>query len=85
MKPIERRLFLDRFLNYVKIDTQSSEESDTYPSTKKQLDLSNILVGELKDLGLKDVEITKHGYVFGTLPAIQASKLNPVDALRYTK
>jgi tripeptide aminopeptidase len=69
MKPVESRLFLDRFLSYVKIDTQSSDESDTYPSTLKQLELSKKLMLELKDLGLKDVEITEHGYVFGTLPS----------------
>ncbi|MGD9900484.1 MAG: peptidase T [Calditrichaceae bacterium] len=69
MKPIENRLFLDRFLSYVKYDTQSSEESETYPSTLKQLELSKKLVGELKELGLKDVELTEHGYVFGTLPS----------------
>jgi len=69
MKPIESRLFLERFLNYVKFDTQSSEESDTYPSTLKQLELSKHLVSELKDLGLKDVELTEHGYVFATLPS----------------
>lgn len=67
MKPIEHRLFLDRFLSYVKIDTQSSEESETYPSTMKQLDLSKRLVEELKDLGLTEVELTEHGYVFATL------------------
>lgn len=69
MKPIERRLFLDRFLTYVKYDTQSSEESDTYPSTLKQLELSKKLVGELKELGLKDAELVEHGYVFATLPS----------------
>ncbi len=69
MKPIERRLFLDRFVSYVKIDTQSCEESETYPSTLKQLDLSNKLVDELKELDLQDIEITKHGYVFATLPS----------------
>ncbi|PJF33298.1 MAG: peptidase T, partial [Phototrophicales bacterium] len=69
MKPIERRLFLDRFLKYVKFDTQSSEESDTYPSTMKQLELSRNMVEELKELGLQDVEITEHGYVFATLPS----------------
>jgi tripeptide aminopeptidase len=67
MKPIDRNLFLNRFLSYVKYDTQSSEESETYPSTMKQLELSNKLVEELKELGLNDVEITEHGYVFGTL------------------
>ncbi|HGY56482.1 MAG TPA: peptidase T [Caldithrix abyssi] len=69
MKPVDRSLFLDRFLTYVKFDTQSSEESDTYPSTLKQLELSKHLVKELKDLGLEDVELTEHGYVFATLPA----------------
>ncbi len=63
-----RELFLDRFLTYVKYDTQSSEESDTYPSTMKQLELSRYLVNELKDMGLQDVELTEHGYVFATLP-----------------
>jgi tripeptide aminopeptidase len=64
-----RELFLDRFLNYVKFDTQSSEESDSYPSTMKQLELSKYLVNELKEMGLEDVELTEHGYVFATLPA----------------
>jgi tripeptide aminopeptidase len=68
MKPVESTLFLDRFLSYVKYDTQSSEESDSYPSTLKQLELSKKLLLELKDLGLKETEITEHGYVFGTLP-----------------
>ncbi len=69
MKPIDRRLFLDRFLTYVKFDTQSSEESDTYPSTEKQKELGRHLVKELKELGLQDVEMDEHGYVFATLPA----------------
>ena len=69
MEGVDRSLFLDRFLSYVKIDTQSSEESDTYPSTMKQLDLSKKLMQEMKDMGLEDVEMTEHGYVFGTLPA----------------
>lgn len=69
MKSIESSLFLDRFLSYVKYDTQSSEESDTYPSTLKQLELSKQILLELKELGLENVEITEHGYVFGTLPS----------------
>ncbi|TFH01557.1 MAG: peptidase T [Calditrichales bacterium] len=66
---IDSSLFLDRFLSYVAYDTQSSEQSDTYPSTLKQLELSKQLLLELKELGLEQVEITEHGYVFGTLPA----------------
>lgn len=60
---------LERFIRYAKIDTQSSEDSQTYPSTAKQFDLLNLLVKELKELGLKDVEIDKHGYVMATVPA----------------
>jgi tripeptide aminopeptidase len=60
---------LDKFLRYVKIDTQSSEESDTYPSTAKQFNLLRLLEKELKDLGLPDVRIDKYGYVMATLPS----------------
>ena len=59
---------LDRFLRYVKIDTQSQEDSSTYPSTSKQFDLLNLLVKELKELGLPHVEIDSYGYVMATLP-----------------
>ena len=60
---------LERFIRYAKIDTQSSEESQTYPSTAKQLDLLNLLVKELKDLGLPDAAIDANGYVMATLPS----------------
>ena len=59
---------LERFIRYAKIDTQSSEDSQTYPSTSKQFDLLNLLVKELKELGLKDVEIDQYGYVMATVP-----------------
>ena len=60
---------LKRFLNYVQIDTQSDENSKTYPSTKKQFDLAHLLEKELNELGLKDVEVDKYGYVTATLPS----------------
>src|SRR5437867_4420351 len=60
---------LERFIRYAKIDTQSSEDSRTYPSTAKQFDLLNLLVKELKDLGLKDVEMDKYGYIIATVPS----------------
>ncbi len=60
---------LDRFLRYVVIDTQSKEESETYPSTQKQFELLNLLVRELKELGLTQAEIDKYGYVTATLPS----------------
>jgi tripeptide aminopeptidase len=60
---------LDRFLRYVKIDTQSQEDSESYPSTAKQLDLLRLLADELKNLGVADAKMDGHGYVTGTLPA----------------
>jgi tripeptide aminopeptidase len=63
---------LERFLRYVRIDTQSARKSQTYPSTPKQLELSRLLAGELRGLGLGDAELTEHGYVFATLPAVGA-------------
>ncbi len=59
---------LERFLRYVRIDTQSEQDSDTYPSTAKQRDLGELLERELRELGLDEVRLTEHGYVFATLP-----------------
>lgn len=60
---------VDRFLEYVKIDTQSDPHSPTQPSTMKQKDLSKKLVEELKALGIEDAELDQHGYVYATLPS----------------
>lgn len=60
---------LDKFLRYVRIDTQSQEDSETYPSTSKQLDLLRLLEKELKELGVPDVRMDKYGYVMATLPS----------------
>ena len=60
---------LDRFLRYVRIDTQSDPHSPTQPSTEKQKDLGQLLALELQDLGLADAELDRHGYVYATLPA----------------
>jgi tripeptide aminopeptidase len=59
---------LDRFLRYVRIDTTSDQDSSTYPSTARQRDLGVLLERELRGLGLEDVELSEHGYVFATLP-----------------
>jgi len=64
-----RDALLNRFIKYVKIDTQSDENSDTFPSTKKQFDLANELVKELKDISLSDATIDQYGYVTATLPS----------------
>lgn len=60
---------LERFLRYVKIDTQSDPHSDTTPSTEKQKDLSSLLVQELLDMGIGDAEMDENGYVYATIPA----------------
>ena len=60
---------LERLLRYVLVDTQSDPLSDATPTTAKQLNLSRMLVDELRELGLEDVELTEHGIVFATLPA----------------
>jgi tripeptide aminopeptidase len=59
---------LERFLRYVVIDTQADPDSTSYPSTAKQLNLSRLLADELREIGLDDVELTEHGYVFATVP-----------------
>jgi len=57
----------DRFLRYVKIDTQSDDKSKTAPSSLRQLDLARLLVAELKDLGLQDATLNEYGIVYASL------------------
>jgi len=64
-----KKNILDRFLRYIQIDTQSDEISQTFPSTQKQFDLANVLVAELKQIGLNDAEVDNYGYVTATLPS----------------
>ena len=59
---------LDRFLRYVRIDTQANEKSASYPSTPGQLVLGKMLRDELLAMGIKDAVQTEHGIVFGTVP-----------------
>jgi tripeptide aminopeptidase len=59
----------DRFLRYVRIDTQSNPASANTPSTEKQKVLSRLLAEELRDMGAKDVELDLYGYVYATIPA----------------
>lgn len=59
----------DRFLRYVKIDTQSDPESRSVPSTEKQKDLARVLVSELKEMGIADAELDEKGYVYATIPS----------------
>lgn len=66
---LDRKKILDRFLTYVKIDTESDPNSQTTPSTEKQWTLAKLLAKELETIGLKDVSIDKNAYVMGTLPS----------------
>ena len=64
MQPI-----VDRFLKYIQIDTQSNPNNPDFPSTEKQWDLANLLVQELKTIGLSDVTLDENCYLMATLPS----------------
>ena len=65
----DRASLLNRFLRYVRIPTQSDENSKTSPSTECQKDLARVLADELRGIGCRDVEVTEWGYVFATIPS----------------
>jgi len=69
---------VDRFLEYVRFDTQSREGVEAYPSTPGQLDLLQRLADELRELGAADVEMDRYGYVFATIPATTSKREVPV-------
>lgn len=60
---------VERFLKYVTYDTQSDENSKTVPSTSTQMDFAKVLLEEVKELGIEDVHLSDHGYVYGSIPA----------------
>ncbi len=66
---------LERFLRYVKIDTQSDPSSITIPSTMKQKDLGKLLVSELLEMGIKDAILDEYGYVYATIPENTTKKV----------
>ncbi|HRW63125.1 MAG TPA: peptidase T, partial [Bacteroidales bacterium] len=78
-----KKNILDRFLRYIQIDTQSDEISQTFPSTQKQFDLANVLVAELKQIGLNDAEVDKYGYVTATLPSNTDKKVPVIGFLAH--
>jgi tripeptide aminopeptidase len=65
----------ERFLRYVKIDTQSDPASSTCPSTEKQKDLGRLLVQELLEMGITDAHMDENGYVYGTIAANTTKKV----------
>ncbi|MCE7748940.1 MAG: tripeptide aminopeptidase PepT, partial [Candidatus Heimdallarchaeota archaeon] len=67
----------ERFLRYITIDTTSSEETGTHPSTPEQLELGKILKKELLELGIEDVIFDKFGYVYANLPARKGFENSP--------
>ncbi len=74
-----KKEIVERFLKYVGFDTQSSEEAEgRCPSTEKQLRLAEYLMEELKEIGMQEVEMDAHGYVFATLPASEGMGEVPV-------
>lgn len=75
---INKNAIAERFMRYVKIDTQSDPQSNSYPSTEKQKDLSNLLAEELKQVGIKDAEMDDFGYVYATIPSNSTKKNIPV-------
>jgi len=74
---------LDRFLKYIKIDTQSDPENQAFPSTEKQWDLANLLVEELKEIGMQEVSIDENAYVMATLPANTNKKVPAIGFIAH--
>ncbi|MGJ8759248.1 MAG: peptidase T [Polaribacter sp.] len=66
---IEKQHITDRFIKYVTIDTESDPNNPAFPSTEKQWDLANVLVDELKQIGMKEVDLDANCYIMATLPS----------------
>lgn len=71
----------ERFLKYVALDTQSCEESESYPSTDKQRVLLDLLADEMRALGLQEVTVDAWGYAMGSIPATPGFEQSPVLGL----
>jgi tripeptide aminopeptidase len=69
---------VERFLKYVKYDTQSDEESESFPSSEKQKILSQDLANGLKEMGLEDAHMDEWGYVMATLPSNTDKQVDPI-------
>jgi tripeptide aminopeptidase len=73
-------MLLNRFLEYVQIDTQSDPESNSFPSTEKQKNLGRLLAYQLKEMGIEDAHMDDYGYVYATIPST-VDKAVPVICL----
>ncbi len=74
---------LTRFLRYVKVHTTSDETTGTHPSTERQFDLARLLEGELKELGLENVELDEYCYLYATLPASPGAGRTPIGLVAH--
>ena len=74
---------LERFLHYVSMDTQSSDQSDSFPSTAKQVNLANRLKQELEELGLTDVVVNQWGYLLASLETNLSKKVPTIALLAH--
>jgi len=74
---------VERFLKYIKYDTQSDDDSTSFPSTEKQKILSKDLAEELKSLGLKDAHMDEWGYVMATLPSNTNKDVPPIGFIAH--
>jgi len=66
---IEKKYITDRFIKYITVDTESDPNNPAFPSTEKQWDLANILVEELKQIGMQDIDLDDNCYIMATLPS----------------
>ncbi|NLF45894.1 MAG: peptidase T, partial [Syntrophomonadaceae bacterium] len=74
---------LERFLRYVKIDTQSDEDSSVHPSTPGQMELARLLEKELRELGLRNIRLSDKAYLMAELPANTDKKLPTVGFIAH--
>ncbi|WP_195576499.1 peptidase T [Paenibacillus sp. 1001270B_150601_E10] len=74
---------IDRLTTYVKVDTQSNDESETCPSTPGQLELGKLLVEELQSIGMEEVTMDDNGYVMATLPANSEKEVPTIGFLAH--
>jgi len=77
MISIKQDTLVERFMRYVRVDTQSDPHSETFPSTEKQKDLSRYLLSELKAMGIRNAELDTYGYVYATIPGNSPKKNVP--------
>ena len=82
MKIIENSV-TERFLRYISYDTQSKEEGEQVPSTTKQLELGKLLTTELKEMGVANVRMDEHGYIYGEIPANTEEKITSLGFIAH--